>query len=257
MTLSATMVRVALLLCGSLFLSGCLPTGASQLDEEREPHFMAGKRREQEMDYKGAVEEFELASEVNPRSAAAHFELGALLERDETDPAAAIYHYERYLKLRPTAGNADLARQHIMFCKQDLARTVSLAPVTEKQQHDFEQLTAENQRLRVEIEKWRASSTGRATANGANTTVSPDRPAASAASAPQTPPEHPETRPAPPSHPGALTSPTTRSHTVQPGETLLRIARKYGVKLETLMAANPGVEARRLRAGQTLNIPSS
>jgi LysM repeat protein len=33
------------------------------------------------------------------------------------------------------------------------------------------------------------------------------------------------------------------------------IARQYGVKLEALMAANPGLDARRLRIGQALTIP--
>jgi LysM repeat protein len=43
---------------------------------------------------------------------------------------------------------------------------------------------------------------------------------------------------------------------VQSGETPSSIARKYGIKLETLMAANPGLNPTRLRIGQTLNIPS-
>lgn len=34
------------------------------------------------------------------------------------------------------------------------------------------------------------------------------------------------------------------------------IARKYGVKVEALMAANPGLDPRRLRVGQTLAIPA-
>jgi LysM repeat protein len=256
MTLSATVVRVVLLLCGSLFLSGCLPSGASQLDEEREPHFMAGQRREQEMDYKGAVEEFELAAEVNPRSAAAHFELGTRLESD--DPAAAIYHYERYLKLRPAAGNDDVVRQRIMLCKQDLARTVSLAPVTEKQQHDFEQLTAENLRLRAEVEKWQAYYSARTQVSSNAVSVGGNSNRADAASNGAQPAHSgtAEPRPTPGGHPAALPSPATHTHTVQHGETLARIARQSGVRLEVLMAANPGVEARRLRAGQILNIPS-
>ena len=35
------------------------------------------------------------------------------------------------------------------------------------------------------------------------------------------------------------------------------IARKYGVKVEALMAANPGLDPRRLRVGQTLTIPGA
>jgi LysM repeat protein len=50
---------------------------------------------------------------------------------------------------------------------------------------------------------------------------------------------------------------TTRTHTVKAGETPSLIARKYGVKLESLMAANPSVDARRLKVGQLLRIPGS
>ena len=41
-----------------------------------------------------------------------------------------------------------------------------------------------------------------------------------------------------------------------PGETPTAIARKYGVKVSALMAANPRLDERRLQPGQTLNIPA-
>ena len=37
------------------------------MEEEKEPHFMAGKMRVNEMDYPGAIECFEKALEVNPQ----------------------------------------------------------------------------------------------------------------------------------------------------------------------------------------------
>ena len=48
----------------------------------------------------------------------------------------------------------------------------------------------------------------------------------------------------------------TRTHTVVAGETAVRIARHYGISLDALLAANPGLEPRRMRVGQILNIPS-
>ena len=53
------------------------------------------------MDYQGAIQAFEESLEANPHSAAAHFELGWLYDEKESDPAAAIYHYQQYLKLSP------------------------------------------------------------------------------------------------------------------------------------------------------------
>ena len=48
-----------------------------------------------------------------------------------------------------------------------------------------------------------------------------------------------------------------RTHTVKAGETASIIARKYGLKLDALLVANPRIEPRRLRAGQTLSIPAT
>src|SRR5579862_1496047 len=101
-------------------LSGCGPSGAGPLDEEKEPHFLAGKNRISTLDFKGAVQCFEKALQVNPESAAAHFELAWIYDEKEVDPAAAIYHYDHYLRLRPGAQNADLAKQRITICKQAL-----------------------------------------------------------------------------------------------------------------------------------------
>ena len=48
-----------------------------------------------------------------------------------------------------------------------------------------------------------------------------------------------------------------RQHVVASGETPAAIARKYGIRLSALQTANPHMDARRLRPGQTLVIPSS
>ena len=48
---------------------------------------------------------------------------------------------------------------------------------------------------------------------------------------------------------------TLREHTVAPGETLVRIARRYGVPLDALRTANLDVEPRRMQIGTVLVIP--
>src|SRR5437870_13378686 len=150
-------VRGALFLVLGLGLCGCLPGGHDQLNEEKEPHFLAGKSRVNSLDYDGALECFEKALEANPRSALAHFEAGLLYEKHKQDHAAAIYHFERFLRLRPGSGYAEVVKQHILACKQELAKTVSLGPVTQSLQREFELLTEENKRLRNEVERWRAN----------------------------------------------------------------------------------------------------
>ena len=107
------LVRCALFLVLGLGLSGCFPSGRSQLDEEKDPHFLAGKSRVNALDYEGALDCFEKALEANPHSSLAHFEAGLLYERQAQGHAAAIYHFQRFLQLRPNSGYADVVKQHI------------------------------------------------------------------------------------------------------------------------------------------------
>ena len=254
MTFSVGMFRTALLLLASLVLSGCLPAGPG--DDEKEQFYLAGKNRVSTMDFKGAIESFEKAVEVNPKSAPAHFELGWLYDQKESDPAAAVYHYERYLKLAPNAGKEEMVKTRILACKQQLAQTVSLGPVTEKQQRELEQLVEENKRLREEVEKWRAYAARLQSLTNQAAAVSPTtrstqtsvslQPAASGA-APLSLAGSSRSSPPP--------TTTSRTHVVKPGETPTMIARKYGVKVDALMSANPKLDPRRMHVGQVLAIP--
>src|SRR5258705_9863535 len=133
-------ILVLLLAAVFLALAGCLPTSSSEGDQEKEPHFLDGKSRLQAMDYAGAVESFERALEANPRSASAHFELGCLYDQREADPATAIYHYNSFVKLHPEGEQGERAKARISPCKQELARTMWLAPGTKGLHTAFEQL---------------------------------------------------------------------------------------------------------------------
>lgn len=254
MMFSVGAYRSALLALACLLLSGCLPSAPGE--EEKEPHFLAGRNRVNSLDFRGAIESFEKALEANPRSASAHFELGWLFDQKEPDPAAAIYHYERYLKLFPNSGKEELVKTRILACKQQLAQAISLAPGMEKLQRDLEQLTTENKRLREELEKWRASAS-RLQSSAASPTPaipgprevqlpSPSAAVTTGAALPAggSPNRLPSVPPAP-----------ARTHTVKKGETPTTIARIYGVKVESLLAANPRLNPRRMQVGQVLKVP--
>jgi hypothetical protein len=196
---------------------------------------------------------------VNPHSGAAHFELGWLYAEKQPDPAAAIYHYERYLALRPKADNAETIRQHILRLKQDLAKAVLPLPATPGVQRQLEQLMEENRRLQDELTRWRTDYARRGVMPPTNAPASDLAASRSAPSSgnsgalvipqPNRPLPVPNTAPSP----AAL----VRTHKVQGGETPSSIAKKYSVKLEALMAANPGLNPKRLQVGQALNVPAS
>ena len=244
-------------LVAAVTLTGCPRSDQSQLDEEKEPHYVLGQSRVNAMDYQGAVEAFEESLEANPHSAAAHYQLAILFDGKASDPAAAIYHYQEYLKLVPNAGNADILRQRIFACKRLLAADVMDLPSAPAAQRQLENVVEQNRQLQDEVNKWRAYyasqlAAGRTNAPTPGTAMSTPTPAqstqnSSAASGITTP--TPST--------GSATMVRPRTHTVAAGETAAGIARKYGLKLSALKAANPNIDPDRIRVGQVLNIPST
>jgi LysM repeat protein len=243
-------------------LNGCLPSDQNQSEEEKEPHFVLGKSRINSMDYQGAVQAFEESLETNPHSAAAHFELGWLYDEKESDPAAAIFHYQQYLKLSPNAGNAEVIRQRIESCKQQLAADVLPLPSTPAAQKQINQLIEQNQQLQDEVNKWRAWYASQTAGKTPSVPVSNSGVTPAGATPVSTPPgSNPATSAEKPGDHASAHSMTTRTpsrtHKVAAGETAVRIARQYGVSLDALLAANPGLEPRRMRVGQILNIPAS
>jgi LysM repeat protein len=244
-----------------LAVAGCLPADSSSQDDEKEPHFVLGKNRVNAMDYAGAIEAFDQALEVNPHSAPAHFQLACLFDTKESDPAAAIYHYQEFLRLNPKADNAEVIRQRICSCKQQLAADVLPLPSAPAAQKQLEDLAEKNRRLQDEVDKWRAYYTAQQNApstapapnpRAGQTLVSPTpddvstlSPAASVSAAPA----KTAVKPAP-----KIARP--RTHVVAVGETMAAIARKAGVSLAALEGANPNVSPKKLHVGQTLNLPA-
>jgi LysM repeat protein len=225
-----------------LMLAGCDASGPVAVDEEKEPQFLIGRSRVNAMNFQGAIEAFEQALEMNPHSGAAHFELGWLHAEKENDPAAAIYHYQKYLELRPNAGNAETIRQHVFRLKQELAKGVLPIPSTPELQDKLEQVTRERDQLLAENARLRSALTQAvATTNRAGAFTAVPRPGS--AGNPATPARF---RPTPT---GGLT------HRVKAGDTLASIAREHHVSLDALTAANPGLNPRRLQVGQSLMVP--
>ena len=268
--------------------AGCSQMDQSPLDEEKEPHYVLGMSRVNAMNYVGAIEAFEQSLEANPHSAQAHFQLAMLYENQESDPAAAIYHYQQYLKYDPTSQKAEIIAQHIASCKQQLAKDVLQLPSAPAAQQQLEKLTEENRRLHDQLSQWQAYYAAQQAAARTNPVTTQQvnynygQQPTSGALTPVTSPTPDDitpltgsTTPAPTATTArgtSSTSPTThrtttstftpsssasraRTHTVVTGETLASIARKHGISLESLETANPSVNPRKLKAGQVLSLP--
>jgi len=87
----------------------------------------------------------------------------------------------------------------------------------------------------------------------AGATASPAAASTAAASATPAPP----TEPPPTSTPGATSTPSSlgQTYTVQAGDIPVTIAEKFGVTVEALLAANPGIDPTALHIGDVLVIP--
>ena len=231
-------------------LSGCAPSGQSQSDEEKEPHYILGKSRVNAMDFQGAIEAFEESVEVNPHSASAHFELGWLYDEKEPDPVAAIYHYQQYLKLCPGADNAEVIKQRIYSCKQQLAADVTPLSSSPAAQKQLDQLAEQNRQLQDEVNRWRSYYASQLAVAKTNSPPPPNNAVAQPTPARQTGANAGRSE-------NTATTARPRTHTVVASETAVGIARKFGVKLSALQAANPDMNPSRIRVGQVLNIPPS
>jgi LysM repeat protein len=240
---------------------GCEPGPETQVDEQKNPFFLAGKDRIASHDYKGAIEAFEKALESSPKSVLAHFELGVLYEQHseqkDSDYISAMYHYQQVIRLRPNEYPADNARQRIAGCKQELVKGEALAPVAQNLVRENDRLKEENRTLRTQLDVMRTDinklaqrSPGATSSPG--TTLQPET---TARVRTNTPPVAYRVTPLPPPPTGTVA--TAKTHTIRSGETAYSIARRYKVSVNSLLSANPRMDPRRMKIGDVLSIPPS
>ena len=264
MLLPGRLILSALAATLLLAVNGCSPTEPSAADEEKEPHFVLANSRFNSLDYTGAIEAFQESLEVNPRSAQAHYRLGQLFDTKQPEPAAAVYHYQEYLRLAKNAENADIIRERITACKQQLATDVMAMPSTPRQLRQVEELTETNRLLQAQVESLRASVqkwsdyAESLKAAAKNNPAPPNNFSDSPGSA------FPDDMTTPPAGGSRVTPPVRqppppatkpRTYVVKSGETFAVIARKQGISLPALQSANPSVNPKKLRPGQTIKLP--
>jgi tetratricopeptide (TPR) repeat protein len=245
-----------LLLCLAPLWNGCSPEAFVSPDEDRD--YQRARDAERLGDFEAAAEYYERALERNPRAAMIHLGYAALCEGPLRRYAAAVYHYQRYLRLRPDDHRADDIRRRVTNCTERLATQVPLVVRSETIARDLEAVRRENQNLRTQVSNltstanfWsnevrRLRISGNRSSEAEFASQSTSRSGGSRSS-------RPDPTPADPTPVATLTS--GRTHRVEKGETLIRIARRHGVSLDALRRANPRVNERRLLPGTLLRIP--
>jgi LysM repeat protein len=214
-----------------------------------------------------------------------HLEVGQLYLQHINDPLSAIYHFKKYLALRPNSPQAPLVKQRIDAATREFALTLPAQPLENQLQRvdlvaTLDRLKQENESLKQELADLKASRSG-PTAPGTEETVQVpgSRPTGSFNFSTDTiPVVHTRAAPVPsgrataapavrtPSAPAsaATAAPTPpaagRRHIVQPGDTLSKIALKYysnRAKWRDVYAANRDVMKSEsdLKVGTALKIP--
>lgn len=224
------------LLCGAA-LSGCAPS-ANDARETRDRYLRRALAAKEAQDVDRAIALCERALARKPELARAHRELGLMLDNYRQDYLGALYHYRRYLELRPDSPNRADVEEMERQCRASCVAQMEESSVELKRV-----LQARDERIRkLELE------------------VADLRQQAVRAAAPR--PAPPPAPPAPslPAGAGAPAAATSQVHVVQAGETLGTIsARYYGTpaKWATIYQANRArmPAANNLRVGTRLDIP--
>lgn len=246
------MARVVIVILFGLGCAGCWINGPSALDEEKDPNLLRGRSLFAMNNYSGAAESWEKALQSNPRNAEAYFELLVVNAQKLDDYATAIYYGNRFIKLKPNDRRMQIVTNIMGSCKQALAKDCFPGPVTQDLVNKFDKLDKENKSLKAQVELLNQK-LYMATHPPVSNTVSNATPSQAVRMT-----NSPSNTPSPPTFNAAVQKQPAKPHktyVVKPRDTAGRIAKDYNVSLNALIEANPGLNPKKIKVGQTLNIP--
>lgn len=137
------------LLAATLWLAplGCTQSVARVDERELDHPLMArASAKAREGNIEAAVELYQKVIEQQPTRARAHLNIAALYE-DSKELVDAIYHYRRYLAMRPSTEKAQMIRDRIRIARMAYAATVYRQPP------ELQEEIAQLQKKNVELEK--------------------------------------------------------------------------------------------------------
>ena len=136
--------------------AGCGNNSIEVISEKQEKSFLRGDRYKREGRQREALSSFLKVIEKREDAAESHLEAGTLYLNHIKDPISAIYHFRKYLELKPSSVQAKYVRQLIDTSRKEFARTLAGHPF----ENDIDrldllelvkQLNLENRRLREEL----------------------------------------------------------------------------------------------------------
>ncbi len=180
----------------------------------------AAKAAEGDVDY--AIDLYRKALDLEPRMARASLNLAILLHDAKRDYVRALYHYQRYIELRPDTEKRALIENRMRLARQSFVAELSPQAADTAVQRELADLRKAHANLQ---ERFKAVQRELADVRRDERRVQPE--------------------PASP-----------LSHTVRTGENLTHIARQYGVSVTDLVRINKLKDANAIVVGQVLTVPA-
>lgn len=150
---------VAVGLLALAVLTGCDPQARIDVPETDEPQYRRGTQYLRSQQNQHALEAFlKVIDKRDGDAPESHFEAGRIYLTHLGDPYAAIYHFRRYLQIRPNSQQAPMVKQMIETAmKESLKGLPGNAMSAEVDRLDLldmiERLKAENADLRTRLER--------------------------------------------------------------------------------------------------------
>ncbi len=228
-----------------LAMTGCNDNGLSADEkEERDPLVKTGVAYMEQSQWDEAEQAFKEALDNDPLMAKPHLNLALIYQQYKPNYIYAIYHYDRYLELRPESEKATFIREQRDKVSRALAiQAIQQSPEIQKVAVELKRLQQENESLRKQLASSGPSS----------------RQAPQAAAVVKT---EPKPEPAPTTvKPAAKPARSHSIYTVVAGDNLTKIATKfYGDSSHSDIIFDANRDSlsnpNSLRVGQTLVIPS-
>lgn len=238
---------------GLMALTGCdKNSGSIEEREERDPNILSGQQYMDQGNYDAAIQEFKLAMVQEPRMARPHLDLATIYQNYVYNPIHAIYHYDRYMELRPESEKSEFILEQRQKVFNKFAQTlVDNLPEVQKVLQERNTLIQQNNELKRQL----AAALKKPATQPVASTSAPAP--VEKRTVTQTVPK--STAPASQTRPGSAQK--HQIYHVVAGDTLSKIATKYygdSGKWDAIYEANKDMmrSPGDLKVGQTLVIPA-
>lgn len=134
-------------------LTGCdKDTGSVEAREENDPNVLSGQEFMEQGNYDAAIDEFMRATELEPLMARPHLDLAIIYQQYKINYIHAIYHYDRYLELRPDGEKAEFINEQKLKVAQALANTlINNSPEVKQVVQERNNLVQQNNELKRQL----------------------------------------------------------------------------------------------------------